>query len=325
VTEEILAMVLSHDKADYWDKHAPLKIPKNVTLKNCKLIFGKIKFEHGDLTAVGKGAIAIACGGNAKAIASAEDAKARAEEGATSEANVSGAYATAGSGSTSWANAEGAHASAGGGAIAYANAFGASASASGLEKNWEPSLYAKACALTAGAYAFAGEIGKAYAEVPGSIAVMADDWGTEACAALINGGSVITYKEYCQILDNFNILENVTYSALNRASAAFDIGMKYYKGNTVHQSDSLGVIFLTRAYELGHPAAAFELGNSYMARRGLRKDVDEAMRWYKTAARQGHLGAGLAIETLNKPNPMFAWLLPSSEAAPSHLAHYDEL
>jgi TPR repeat protein len=69
----------------------------------------------------------------------------------------------------------------------------------------------------------------------------------------------------------------------DHTEASYQLGMRYFKGNKVKQSDSKTVLYLTRAHEERHSDAAFQLGESYMARRLLRYDPATAKKWYQIA------------------------------------------
>lgn len=48
---------------------------------------------------------------------------------------------------------------------------------------------------------------------------------------------------------------------------------------------------IIRAAEAGNAQAQFELGKMYNSGRGQRRDVQEAVRWFREAAKQGHVKA----------------------------------
>jgi TPR repeat protein len=54
--------------------------------------------------------------------------------------------------------------------------------------------------------------------------------------------------------------------------------------------------YLTLAAEQGHAEAQYELGLIYEFGHGVKKDIPQAVKWYRKAAEQGH---AKAYETIN--------------------------
>ena len=226
------------------------------------MIQGRVIFRAGDLSATGSGAIAVARGKGAVAKALVP--------GAGAWAAASGAVAkAAASEATALAMASG--------SVAIAKAFGASAraEASGaVAKSTKPGSQAHAVRSGAQARALAaGAVANAYAE--GSIA-----YQSHPTAQVHSGsGKAVVWKDYRRIQGNLAIWQDLRCTQQQRADAAYAIGMQFYKGNGVTQSDTLTVHFLTQAYQLNHGDAAYELAKSYMERSYFRRDSVKAREW----------------------------------------------
>jgi TPR repeat protein len=65
-----------------------------------------------------------------------------------------------------------------------------------------------------------------------------------------------------------------------------------------HNCDPAGKRLL-KAAEQNEPHAETNLGDMYARGLGVRQDLEEAKRWYRKAAEQGHERACTALEELN--------------------------
>jgi len=61
----------------------------------------------------------------------------------------------------------------------------------------------------------------------------------------------------------------------------------YHRGKGVPQDYAKAVKWYRTAAEQGHAFAQFSLGGTYHTGKGVSKDVAEAMKWYRKAADQG--------------------------------------
>jgi len=75
------------------------------------------------------------------------------------------------------------------------------------------------------------------------------------------------------------------------ASAQFDLGVMYIKGDGVPKDSTEAVKWYRKAAEQGDAVAQLELGVAYANGFGVPKDSIEAVRWYRMAAEQGHAAA----------------------------------
>lgn len=86
------------------------------------------------------------------------------------------------------------------------------------------------------------------------------------------------------------------------AQAQVRMGLLYYHGHGVRESDSEAMRWFEQAARQGNAEAQFHLGNMYAYGLGeLRKDVDvdqQAAQWYFQAARQGHPDAQYSLGIL---------------------------
>lgn len=71
-------------------------------------------------------------------------------------------------------------------------------------------------------------------------------------------------------------------------SAQFRLGMMYLKVDSVEYNKSVGVSFLQKSAEMGHIYAQHNFGSMYMEGKVFVKDIDNAIKWYLRASRQGY-------------------------------------
>ncbi|MCD6027527.1 MAG: Tyrosine protein kinase:Serine/threonine protein kinase:Sel1-like repeat protein, partial [Solimicrobium sp.] len=89
-----------------------------------------------------------------------------------------------------------------------------------------------------------------------------------------------------------------TAAHTNHSEAQFQIGLMYMKGLGVKQSDTNTVKYLTEADENNHPKAAFMLGESFLSRSYFRRDMAQALIWYKKASKAGNGDASYKLAEL---------------------------
>jgi len=81
-------------------------------------------------------------------------------------------------------------------------------------------------------------------------------------------------------------------SSSTDAQAAFDTGYRFLKGRDgVSRDYRQAVEWFSKAAELGHAEAQYNLGELYNKGRGVKKNKKIAQKWYKAAAEQGHVKA----------------------------------
>ena len=64
----------------------------------------------------------------------------------------------------------------------------------------------------------------------------------------------------------------------------------------MRQDDEEALRWFRRAAEEGHADAQYNLGYMYLNDRGVRRNLVEAVRWYRLAAEQGHADAQKALD-----------------------------
>ena len=82
------------------------------------------------------------------------------------------------------------------------------------------------------------------------------------------------------------------------AEAQFELGRAYFTGEDVRKDVGEAVRWYRKAAEQGHAAAQHFLGVLYHFGAGVPKDIGEAARWYRGAAEQGHALAQFGLGTL---------------------------
>ena len=71
------------------------------------------------------------------------------------------------------------------------------------------------------------------------------------------------------------------------ASAQYDLGQCYYKGQGIEQSYTKALKWFHKAAVQGNATAQCNLGYCYDKGHGVDKDETEAVKWYRKAAEQG--------------------------------------
>ena len=79
------------------------------------------------------------------------------------------------------------------------------------------------------------------------------------------------------------------------ASAQFNLGVMYNKGQGVKQDDVEAVKWYRKAAKQGDASAQFNLGSMYADGRGVKQDDFEAVKWFRKAAEQGDATAQLIL------------------------------
>ncbi len=75
------------------------------------------------------------------------------------------------------------------------------------------------------------------------------------------------------------------------ATAQFNLGVNYFKGQGVEQDYVEAVKWFRKAAEQGNAQAQYNLGVSYANGQGVTKDEYEAVKWFRKAANQGRADA----------------------------------
>ena len=75
------------------------------------------------------------------------------------------------------------------------------------------------------------------------------------------------------------------------ASAQFNLGLMYAKGEGVAKDEAEAVKWYRKAADQGHATAQFNLGVRYANGNGVAKDDAEAVKWYRNAADHGDASA----------------------------------
>ena len=113
-----------------------------------------------------------------------------------------------------------------------------------------------------------------------------------ATAVIVAGGLAV------MVLSAQDDLDTVRQAAeQGDATAQFNLGGMYAKGEGVPKDDAEAVRWCRLAAEQGLANAQFNLGFMYSEGRGVLKDDAEAVRWFRLAAEQGHANAqhGLGV------------------------------
>ena len=82
------------------------------------------------------------------------------------------------------------------------------------------------------------------------------------------------------------------------ASAQFNLGLMYRRGEGVPQDNKTAVKWYRLAAEQGNADAQFNLGNAYNNGTGVLQDYKTAVKWYRLSAEQGNAGAQNNLGTM---------------------------
>jgi hypothetical protein len=111
-----------------------------------------------------------------------------------------------------------------------------------------------------------------------------DGWGAVQIVAnedthqLVLGSALLTPEDYERELRELNAA-----AKSGDALAAFDLGVLYFKGEIVLQSDEKAVEWWRRAAKGGSTAARTALGGMYLEGRGVKQSDKKAAEWYRRA------------------------------------------
>ena len=106
---------------------------------------------------------------------------------------------------------------------------------------------------------------------------------TPAWAGFDEGVAAHKRGDYATALREFRPLAEL----LGEASAQFNIGIMYDKGQGVAQDYAEAVRWYRKAAAQGNAGAQYNLGVMYGKGQGVAQDYAEAARWYRKAAAQG--------------------------------------
>ncbi|MBL1275240.1 MAG: sel1 repeat family protein [Ectothiorhodospiraceae bacterium] len=81
------------------------------------------------------------------------------------------------------------------------------------------------------------------------------------------------------------IPENIT------AKTAHEIGMNYLRGIGVSRDYKIAIIWLSKGAELGNVDSQYQYGELLRKGRGTKKNKKQADKWFRAAAKQGHIKA----------------------------------
>ena len=79
------------------------------------------------------------------------------------------------------------------------------------------------------------------------------------------------------------------------ASAQYNLGLMYHKGEGVPQDYKEAMKWYRRAAEQGDASAQFNLGDMYRDGEGVPQDYKVAMKWFRQAAEQGDASAQTSL------------------------------
>lgn len=116
-----------------------------------------------------------------------------------------------------------------------------------------------------------------------------------ACAAVIFGGS-IAWREHKKRLAEWDELSHLRALAEQGDAAAQDkLGNRYFETKGVPKDLDQALHWYRQAAEQGYAKAEFNLGQMYHHGEGVPKDDAEALRWLRKSADQGDMSAETAL------------------------------
>ncbi len=83
-------------------------------------------------------------------------------------------------------------------------------------------------------------------------------------------------------------MKDLIKKAKNDGDAAYNVGLKYWRGDGVQEDEVEANKWYQKGAELGNSDAAFSLGYNYDLGRGVTQDKTEAIKWYKKGAELGN-------------------------------------
>ena len=113
-----------------------------------------------------------------------------------------------------------------------------------------------------------------------------------ACVAALIGGSFVL-RTLRQKVNEWKKLTAEASELRARAEkgdadAQNKLGIRYRDGKGVRKDVAEALVWYRRAAEQGHPKAQFNLSNMYHYGQGVPKDYSEAFRWMEKSADQGY-------------------------------------
>lgn len=135
-------------------------------------------------------------------------------------------------------------------------------------------------------------------ECPDPDASEIDDW-IKRCDKMVSGPSSSKADKYydkgkdCLQKHNFSdALSWFTKAAeLDHIEAKYEIGLMYFNELGMTKNDQEMVKWFKQAAEQGHADSQFVLGYMYRTGDGVSQDYSQAVNWYQKAANQNHLSA----------------------------------
>lgn len=144
--------------------------------------------------------------------------------------------------------------------------------------------------------------------------------GSARAGDLEDGIAAMNRKDYPTA---FRLLEPLARAG--NAQAQLRLGLLYFHGHGVRESDADAMRWFERAARQGNAEAQFQLGNMYaygLAEAAPGVDVDrQAAQWYFEAARQGHADAQYSLGILfltgkgvvQNPQEALKWIRRAAE------------
>ena len=77
----------------------------------------------------------------------------------------------------------------------------------------------------------------------------------------------------------------------SHAKAQYNLGLRYWRGQGVPQDDKAAVKWFTLAAKQGEARAQYNLGVTYEKGKGIPRNYKTAVKWYRLAAEQGYADA----------------------------------
>jgi len=119
-----------------------------------------------------------------------------------------------------------------------------------------------------------------------TIAVLLGSVGVSASADFEKGAHAYARGDYATALREWTPLAEQGY-----ASAQYNLGQMYRKGQGVPKNDKTAVKWYKLAAEQGQQSAQNNLGVMYDEGRGVPQNYKTALKWYRLAAEQGNANA----------------------------------
>ena len=116
------------------------------------------------------------------------------------------------------------------------------------------------------------------------LALLAVLLGTPLAAEQTLDEAVAAYerRDYATAIRGFRV-----HAEQGLASAQYNLGLMYAKGQGVTENDAEAVEWFRKAAEQGDASAQYNLGVMYAKGQGVPENDAEAVKWYRLAAEQG--------------------------------------